>query len=154
MAGLSTAAHRQSRQRFTLEYAKLPSGRHLPCAPGNTAKRLALPGKGAEQCVHVQAPSALCVGHQRHGAHLRTQNARLRHQVGPYGRDQHHFVARVHQGLHGHHQAVHAARRDGDAVKPRIGVLLRVQAVHVACNRVAQFGQAQVMGIKGFTVLQ
>src|SRR5690606_31305930 len=47
VAGLSTAAHCQSRQRFTLEYAKLPSGRHLPCAPGNTAKRLALPGKGA-----------------------------------------------------------------------------------------------------------
>ncbi|MNH40463.1 hypothetical protein D3C79_1017880 [compost metagenome] len=82
------------------------------------------------------------VGHQWHGAHLRTQNARLRHQVGPHGRDQYHLVPRIHQRLHGHHQAVHAAGRDRDAVKPRIGVLLRVQAVHVACNGVAQLGQA------------
>ncbi|MNV35242.1 hypothetical protein D3C71_1266830 [compost metagenome] len=109
---------------------------------------------GGQQRIHVKLPRAVHVGHQWHGAHLRTQNARLRHQVGPHGGDQHHLVARVHQRLHGHHQAVHTAGRHCDAVKPRIGVLLRVQAVHVARNCVAQFGQAQVVGIKGLALLQ
>ena len=80
-----------------------------------------------EQRVHVQRPGAVH-RRQRHAAHRRAHDRRLRDQVGPDGRDDHDLVAGIDQRLRREHQAVDAARGDDDAA----GVDRRVQRAGVA----------------------
>ena len=93
---------------------------------------------------------------ERHGAQLRAHDQRLRRQVGPHWRYGHHVVARVHQRLHRQHQRVDPAGGHGDALhgNRRGAGVAGVLGGHGAGNGLAQLGQAQVVGVKGFSALQ
>ncbi len=114
---------------------------------------------GLAQRVEVQRPGA-AARHQRHTAHTRAQDQRLRHQVGPGRREHHHLVARVHQGLRRQHEAIDAARGDRDSAEPVRRAAPRVKPLGVTGDGLAQLGQlgqlgqAQVMRVEGLAGLQ
>jgi hypothetical protein len=103
----------------------------------------------ASNRIQVQRP-APAFGLERKAAQVRAQDQRLRREIRPDRRHRHDLIAGVDQRLHRQHQRVDAARSDGDAVAGD----LAVQTAHVVGHRIAQFGQAEIVGIEGLALLQ
>ena len=104
---------------------------------------------GHQQRFDVKLPLPV-VGLQGHATQASTHDRSLGSQVGPDRGDGHHLIARIDQGLCCEHQGVHAATGDGQSVKLDGAMTLG----HVMRHSLAQFGQAQVVRIKGLAHLQ
>ena len=104
---------------------------------------------GHQQRFDVKLPLPV-VGLQGHATQASTHDRSLGSQVGPDWGNGHHLIARIDQGLCCEHQGVHAATGDGQSVKLDGAMTL----AHVMRHSLAQFGQAQVVRIKGLAHLQ
>ena len=106
-------------------------------------------GHGCHQGRHVQRPHAV---HGRQGEAVDTSahDGGLCGQVGPHWRDSHHLIASIEQLLHGKHQRVDTATGHGHAVDSDRAM----PVAHVDRDGLAQFRQAEVVGVKSLATLQ
>ena len=105
-----------------------------------------------QQGLHIQNPGPI-QGPQTHGVHIAAHDARLRHQVGPHGRDRNDPAAGVDQRLRGQHQRVHTPRGHRDPVHSHSADSTVAQR-HIGRDGLAQGRHTEVVGIKSFAPCQ
>ena len=138
--GAGRAAVRE--QRILLGAAQRPAGRIVGRVDEQHASAI---GDCALERLDVETPRAIRRRTQGKARHLRAEDRRLRSEVGPDRHDRDDFVAGADQRLHRQHQRAHARRRDRDAA----ALDRRMQRAHVAGERLAQLGEAEVVRIEG-----